>query len=174
MEEILSHEQALSRYLSRAWAHHDEIGDLRQEIYLKVYEAARRARPDVSAKSFLFTTARNLMADRVRRAKVVSIQAMDEIVISELLIDELTPERKTAAHQEFGHLIAAFQAMPPRCQEVFWLRRVEHLSQRETSLKLGITEKAVESLMAKGVRLIAEGWDRRLGPPGRVRAEDLA
>ena len=67
--EILVHESALVRYLDRHWARRDEIHDLRQETYIRVYEAAAKARP-VSPKSFLFTTARNLMADRVRRNRV--------------------------------------------------------------------------------------------------------
>ena len=40
--EILAHEEALVRYLQRCWPHADDIHDLRQEAYIRVYEAARR------------------------------------------------------------------------------------------------------------------------------------
>ncbi|MBL8264726.1 MAG: hypothetical protein JNL55_00050, partial [Steroidobacter sp.] len=43
--EVLPHEGALLNYLKRHWPDHDEIRDLRQEVYVRVYEAARRARP---------------------------------------------------------------------------------------------------------------------------------
>ena len=51
--EVLPHEAALLRYLRRTWRQQDEIHDLRQEIYARVYEAAAKSRPQ-SAKSFLF------------------------------------------------------------------------------------------------------------------------
>ena len=50
IQEIVPHEAALMRYLRRAWSHADEIHDLRQEVYVRVYEAAKKARPH-SAKS---------------------------------------------------------------------------------------------------------------------------
>jgi len=64
--EILVHEQALVRYLTRMWRNREEVFDLRQEIYVRVYEAAAKTRPSYP-KSFLFTTARHLMTDQIRR-----------------------------------------------------------------------------------------------------------
>src|SRR5690606_22182416 len=43
--EILVHEEALLRYLRRCWPHRSEIHDLRQEVYVRVYEAAGKALP---------------------------------------------------------------------------------------------------------------------------------
>ncbi len=57
--EILVHESALMRYLLRAWPQHDEIHDLRQEIYVRIYETSTRSRP-AQPKAFLFTVARHL------------------------------------------------------------------------------------------------------------------
>ena len=64
--EILVHEGALVAFLHRAWPDHAEVHDLRQEAYVRVYEAAARARP-TAPRAFLFTTARHLITDRLRR-----------------------------------------------------------------------------------------------------------
>ncbi|MBL8271262.1 RNA polymerase sigma factor, partial [Steroidobacter sp.] len=93
--EILLHEAALLRYLARVWRKHDEVQDLRQEIYARVYEAARADRP-VSPKSFLFATARNMITDRIRRGRVVSIEAVGDSELFDVLVDELGPERRTS------------------------------------------------------------------------------
>src|SRR3546814_3782198 len=61
--EILVHEGALESFLRRAWPNRDEIHDLRQEAYVRVYEAAARSRP-TTPRAFLFTTARHLVTDR--------------------------------------------------------------------------------------------------------------
>jgi RNA polymerase sigma-70 factor (ECF subfamily) len=155
VQEILVHEDALMRYLWRAWHRHDEIRDLRQEIYMRIYEAAAKSRPTM-AKSFMFTTARHLMTDRRRRARIVSIDAVGDMDALNVLVDELSPERRLGARQELKHLTEAFDRLPDRCREVMWLRRVEELPQKEVALRMGIGEKTVEKQVAKGMRLIAE------------------
>ena len=88
--EILIHEDALVSYLRRTWSNRDEVHDLRQETYIRVYEAAGKARP-ATPKSFMFATARHLMTDRLRRGRVVSIEETDGV----LTIDVETPYAPT-------------------------------------------------------------------------------
>jgi len=155
IQEIVPHEAALMRYLRRAWSHADEIHDLRQEVYVRVYEAAERARPH-SAKSFLFATARNLVADRIRRQRVVSIESVGDWEALNVPLDEISPERSLGGRQDLKRLADAFDILPDRCREVLWLRRVEELPQRDVAERLGIGEKTVEKQLAKGVRIIAD------------------
>jgi len=61
--EILSHEEALMRLLSRVWPRRDEVPDIRQESYARVYEVAKKSRPQ-APKAFLFAIAKHHMADR--------------------------------------------------------------------------------------------------------------
>jgi RNA polymerase sigma-70 factor (ECF subfamily) len=153
--EILVHEDALVSYLRRTWSHRDEIHDLRQETYVRIYEAAGRARP-ASPKSFMFTTARHLMTDRLRRGRIVSIETVGDLDALNVLVDEISPERRLDARQVLKRLAESFDRLPDRCREVVWLRRVEELPQKEVAARLGISEKTVEKHVAKGVRLIAE------------------
>jgi DNA-directed RNA polymerase specialized sigma24 family protein len=69
--------------------------------YARVYEAARKARPQ-APKAFLFATARHLMADRVRRERIVSIQAGGENEYLNVLIDEISPEQRVGAKPGVG------------------------------------------------------------------------
>ena len=155
IEAILVHEEALLRYLQRSWPHRDEVHDLRQEIYARVYEAARKALPQ-QPKAFLFASARHLLADRARRARVVSIEPMGDFEPSHVLVDDVSPERWCGGRQALMRLADAFDRLPDRCREVVWLRRVEELSQKDVALRLGISEKTVEKHIAKGMRLLAE------------------
>src|SRR5690606_33873651 len=129
VEEILVHEDALLRYLRRHWPRHDEVHDLRQELYVRVYEAAARSLP-AQPKAFLFASARHLMVDRLRRGRVVSIEPMGDFEPSSVLVDEVSPERWTGGRQALMRLADAFDRLPDRCREVVWLRRVEELSQK--------------------------------------------
>lgn len=97
--EILSHEVILVRFIARVWPRRNEVADIRQEAYARVYEAARRSRPQ-TPKAFLFATARHLMADRIRRERIVSIRAGGDGEYLDVLIDEISPEQRVGAHQE--------------------------------------------------------------------------
>ena len=153
-DEILVHEEALLHFLARAWPQRDEVHDLRQEIYVRVYEAAGKALP-MQPKAFLFATARHLLTDRIRRGKVVSIEPVGDFERLLVLVDDVSPERWCGGRQALMRLADAFDRLPDRCREVVWLRRVEHLSQREVAARLGISEKTVEKHIAKGMRLLA-------------------
>lgn len=153
--EILPHEGVLVRYLTRVWPNSADVPDLRQDIYVRVYESARGTLP-TSPKAFLFTTARNLMTDRIRHSRVVFIDATQDFENSNALIDEISPERRLGARQELRVLARAFDSLSEKCRNVVWLRRVEGLSQRETAQRLGVGEGAVESQLARGVRVLAE------------------
>ena len=155
--EILVHEAALVRYLARMWSNRDEIHDLRQEIYVRVYEAGAKSRP-LSPKAFLFTTARHLMADKLRRTRIVSIEAMGDLEALNVPIDDISPERRMSAHQELRRLADALGVLPARCREVVWLRRVEERPQKDVARRLGISEKTVEKQVAKGMRLLAAAF----------------
>jgi RNA polymerase sigma factor (sigma-70 family) len=153
--EILAHEAALVRFLNRAWSNSADVLDMRQDIYVRVYEAAAHARPQ-SPKSFLFATARNLISDRLRRKRVVSIDSVGDLDVLNVLIEDLGPERRLGAHQELRRLAQALDALPPRCREAVWLRRVFDMPQKEVAHKLGISEKTVEKHLMKGMQLLAD------------------
>jgi RNA polymerase sigma-70 factor (ECF subfamily) len=153
--EIVVHEVALVRFISRVWPSRHEVEDLRQETYIKVYEAAALARP-IAPKSFLFTVARNLMADRIRRNRIVSIELKGDLESLNVLVDELSPEERTGAREDFSRLARAFDMLPAPCRDVVWLRKVESLSQKEVARRLGVPARTVEKRVARGVPLLAE------------------
>jgi RNA polymerase sigma factor (sigma-70 family) len=153
--EILVHEAALVRFIRRTWrCDPAEVHDLRQETYTRVLEAARAARP-TSVRPFLFATAKHLMTDRIRRQRVIAIDTVGDLDVLNDSVDELSPERRTAARLELRVLARAFDTLPDKCRETVWLRRVEHLSRKKVADRLGITEKTVDGHLTKGLRRLA-------------------
>jgi len=166
VSEILTHESALTGYLKRAWRARADVSDLRQETYARVYASAARALPR-SPKSFLFATARNLMTDKARRAKVAPVDCGRDADLPNLSVDELTPERCLSARDELLRLTRAFDRLPELTRTVIWMLRVEGHSQREAAQRLGIEEGALEGRMTRGLRQLerdmslADGESRR-------------
>ena len=71
-------------------------------------------------------------------------------------MDEITPERRASIHQQLTRVTAAINDLPNRCQSVFWLRRIENLSQKEIAAVLGISEGTVEKHMVRAAQLLAD------------------
>jgi RNA polymerase sigma factor (sigma-70 family) len=155
--EILVHEPALVRHLVRIWPDRNEVYDLRQDIYVRVYAAALKSRPH-APKSFLFATARNLVADRFRRRRIVAIDAVGDLAALDVLVEEISPEQRASAHQELRRLAEAIDQLPPRCRETVWLRRVEDVPQKEVATMLGTTQKTVENQLRKGMQMLVEAF----------------
>lgn len=144
------------RFLRRCWPYAQDLHDLRQEIYIRVYEAAARSRP-FQAKAFLFATAKHLITDRVRRQRIVTIDTVGDLETLDVIItDEISPERRLGARQELRALAQAFDRLPARCRETVWLRRVDRLPQKLVAARLGVTEKTVEKHLMKGMKLLTE------------------
>lgn len=99
INEVLPLEGALTRFLRRNQKDVDDVADLRQETYVRVFEAAKKSRPQL-VKPFLFMTARNLLIDRARRAQIVSIEAYADLEMLDVTVDDLSPERHVTGHQE--------------------------------------------------------------------------
>lgn len=151
--EILPHEAALTRYLRRVWRDQAEVPDFRQEIYIRVYESAVKELP-TTPKAFLFATARNLLADRVRRERIVSIDYTQDLDALNVLVDDISPERRLSARQELRRLSAALDQLSDDCRAVIWLRRVEGLSQKEAAERLGMPEGTLESHICRGLSVL--------------------
>jgi len=152
--EVLPLEGVLERFLRRNWRDVDEIADLRQEVYARVFDSCANTRPE-SAQAFVLTTARNLLIDRARRAQIVSFETYADMDALVPTLDELSPERHLAARSELKLLQIALNLLPARCREVVELRKIEGLSQREVASRMGITEDTVERQVSKGVRALA-------------------
>jgi len=154
VREVLPLEQALMQFLQHNWRNRSDLVDLRQEVYVRVFEAARKEIPE-HPRQFVFSTARNLLIDHIRREQVIPIEAMADPDGLSVALDEPGPDRAAMARDELRKLQSALDQLPPRCREAFVLGKIEGLSGQEIAIRMGVTESAVSRHLALGVRLLA-------------------
>jgi len=155
VREVLPLEAALMQFLRHNWRNESDVGDIRQDVYMRVFEAARHEIP-VSAKAFVFVTARNILIDRVRRERIVPIEAAADLDNHEAISDEPGPDRSLIARDELRRLNAALERLPKRSREAFLLLQVQDLSRREIAARMGIAEKTVNAHLSDAVRALAD------------------
>jgi len=152
---VLPHEPALRRWLGRRGVSEGDVDDAVQEGY-----AVLAAMADVShienAKAYMFRTVWTLILRQIRRAQIVSIEAVADLASVDIAADAPGPERELSARQELRRLATAIDTLPPRCREIFMLRKVEGLSQRDVAARTSLSESTVEKHVGKAIRLLGD------------------
>lgn len=155
--QILPHEPALRASLRRLVRAQIDIDDVVQESY-----AVLAALDDVSQvrhpRAYLFSVARSIVLQQLRRSRVVSIEAVAEIDQLDIAHDDCSPERHAAAGQSLRRVGALLAGLPRRRREAFVLRKLEGLSQREIAQRMGISENTVEKHIGKCLRHLLQAF----------------
>ena len=153
--EVLPLEAALMQFLQHHWRNRSDVEDLVQDVYVRLYEAAQKQIPE-HPRRFLFTTARNLLIDRARRAQIIPIEALPDLDALDVALDTPGPERNAIARDELRRLQEALDCLPPRNREAVVLARIEGLTGREISQRMGLAEATVSHHLSNGIAALAD------------------
>ncbi|ESQ92667.1 RNA polymerase sigma factor [Asticcacaulis benevestitus] len=153
--EIMPHEKSVRAWLRRLKVNQDEIDDLIQEAYCNL-AGLERIDHIVCPDRYFFLTARNLLNDKRRRAKVIRFEGLAEMDSLDMTSDDPSPERIISARREWEAVARVIRSLPSRCRRVFELRKVHGMSQKLIAQQLNISESAVENEGVKGMRLILQ------------------
>jgi RNA polymerase sigma factor (sigma-70 family) len=150
---IIPHEADLRLWLGRMSASPDEINDIVQDAYLAI------ARLDSVAhirnpRTYLFQTAKNAVLARLRRERIVRIELIGEVELLDIADTQADPERRTGARMELERVRRLIAALPDRCRQIFELRRIQGVPQKEIARLLGLPEHIVEAQAVRGLKLI--------------------
>lgn len=122
-----------------------EAEDILQETFIRLWDNRASISLDVPLKSYLFKITYHLVIDHFR--KQINTVDFEKFIESDYY--QLTSENNTEQQitlEEYQKLIARSVAkLTPRQQEIFRLSRVEYLSAKEISKRLGISEKTVNN-----------------------------
>lgn len=118
---------------------HDKCEDAIQEVFVNLWEIRSKLFIKISLKSYLYASVRYEVLRQLRRKTITEdiVKFMD--TLSTDSNQELLEYKEL--DQQINQII---DALPSRCQEVFKLSRLEHLSHKEIAEKLAISTKTVE------------------------------
>jgi RNA polymerase sigma factor (sigma-70 family) len=142
-EVIRRHHDSLMRFLRHRLRVRADAADVAQEAYIRMmqYEGSRDIQ---SPSSMLFRIAINVANDLGRSEQGRRVRQQTSIEGLELDCGTPSVEREIAAQQDLALLYEAIDDLPPRCQHVFLLSRVNHMTYPQIAAHCGISVKMVD------------------------------
>jgi len=170
---IARYQNRLYRYLLRLVREPAEAEDLFQQSWLRVAEKIRTYDPTRSFDSWLFTVARNLALDHLRRVRP---QSLDEPALrgsdSESLAErlpsrEILPLDRLLESELSGKLAAALLDLPATYREVLSLRFEEEMKIEEIAEILRTPLSTVKSRLRRSLAQLKTTLDAYEFPGGQ-------
>jgi RNA polymerase sigma factor (sigma-70 family) len=155
---VLPHEAAVRAWLRRWTPRDQDIDDVMQEAYCRLAALADTGHIS-SGRAYLFQTTRNIVLEQLRHSKIARIDQVTDMASLGIADEAPQPERVAAGARELQRVAKLIEQLPRKCREVFILRRIHGVSQREIALTLGISENIVEKQAIRGLKLILKALE---------------
>jgi RNA polymerase sigma-70 factor (ECF subfamily) len=153
-EEVHPHDSQLRAFVRGSFPDVRDVDDVVQESYLRIWKRHGR-HPVASVKAFLFKIARHLALNKVRHQRVSPFVVVTDFTVSSVIDSKPDTAERVCSHEEIQILFAAIDALPGRCREVYILRKLKGLSQKEIARTMGISEQTVEVQIVRANRRCA-------------------
>lgn len=168
LSELISrYQNRLYRYLLRLVRQPAEAEDLFQQTWVRVVEKIRSFDPSKNFDAWLFTVARNLAFDHLRRIRPESLDEPGPNDFSAETPAERLPSNAPGAfdrvleRERASHLAAALTDLPVIYREVLALRFEEEMKIEEIAQVLGAPLSTVKSRLRRSLEQMRQSLDSR-------------
>jgi RNA polymerase sigma-70 factor (ECF subfamily) len=135
------------------------------DVFIKLWQIRSQLNTIDNLKPYLFGMAKNFSLSYLARAsKNLSIQ-LDDIELDEIDIESLiefkNPEELCISKETIKNVIQAIQDLPPQCQIIFSLVKVEGFKYKEVARLLNISVFTVRNQVAIATKKIADALPQK-------------
>jgi RNA polymerase sigma-70 factor (ECF subfamily) len=134
----------------RMLGNESDAEDVTQEAFLRVWRYAKGWKPGQARfETWLYRVTLNLCYDRLRRRREITVEEMPEVLDERPSVIEVHASRDVVRAVE-----GALARLPERQRAALVLCHYQELSNAEAAALLDVTVEALESLLARGRRML--------------------
>jgi RNA polymerase sigma-70 factor (ECF subfamily) len=146
------HQRPLLNFVSKYIDDKAAAEDIAQEVFLRVFKAARDYKPKAKFKTWLFKIAANYCLNEIRsrsRRPCLELWGLNEAGFIVIAPDSCCPE-KILENKELGTaILTAISMLPEKQRMALLLQKYVEFSYQEISQIMGCSVPAVESLIQR-------------------------
>ena len=147
---FLENAEFLRRYVRQFVPSYDDAEDVAQEAYVRAFVAEKKTSIK-KPRAFLFQVARNVALTRLARKTRQIEQCIDELSDPGPGLVDAATDQHVEALELLETYSEAVVALPPKCRDVFILRKVYDYKHKEIALKMGLSLSSVEKYVRRGI-----------------------
>ena len=148
LKAFLGCRDALLRSIMKLCARQEDVDDILQETFLRVYTANEKTRI-TSLQNYLFVVSRNLVMKRLsRQSREIVLEINDALVDA----GDISAEIQLYHRQKFEAFNKALSSLPEKSRRAILLRKFYGLSHREIAGKMHVSVSSVEKYISEGIK----------------------
>jgi len=124
--------------------------DLVQNVFYRVIRYRRKFKGSGSFKAWLFSIARNVLADEFRKKRVIAKEDIHHV--AEKHSNEMSSSDRMAEQERNRLLISALNRLEDRKREILILVKLEEMKYREVAELLGMNESTVKVIVFRAMK----------------------
>jgi RNA polymerase sigma factor (sigma-70 family) len=139
------------RLISRFFRTREDVEDLAQDVFLKLFARVDQVRPDENFPGWLARVTVNTCYDELRktRRRKVALETYGPLIVTET--PGVAPEP-----DKFGKIRVALEMLDPKFKVPLILKEVEEMSVEEIARTMGITQTNVKVRLFRARKKLAE------------------
>jgi RNA polymerase sigma-70 factor (ECF subfamily) len=159
---VEEYQDRLVRYLVYVLGRRDGVDDLVQETWLRVMERGKSYDGRSRFEPWLFTVARHLAIDFLRRRREVSLDAEDDgRAVKAPVSQAMSPFALAARTEDAERLAAALQGLQAVTREALVLRFMEDMSLQEIAAVVNAPVPTVAARIYRGLAALRSQMEER-------------
>lgn len=140
----------LKRFLTRYFSNRQDIEDVVQETYLRAHIEEQKKGID-HPKAFLFRVAKNVALKKLSRKSRQITDYIEDLASPVVTETEASIDEHLEAEELLGLYCEAVTTLPPKCREVFLLRKVHGLAHKEIAERMNLSASSIDKYLRRGI-----------------------
>lgn len=149
-----AHVKQLKYFIQKAAKSPDIAEDVVHDTFIKIWENRMQIDPEQPFKPYLYTVARRLLLNLMKRMN------KESYIVGEIRRHSTLADHSTEMLLDFNESNSLFNeainSLPSQCKEVFVRCKIQGQSHKQAATELGIAESTVNNQMTKALKSIRE------------------
>lgn len=141
-------------FLKKILGNGEEAKEIAQDVFIKLWENRREIDPEKKVEGFIYTTAKNMAFNLIKRKGIHSRYHNEQLFTQEK--SGQSPDEDLISKEMELLIRLVVNNMPPQRRRAFELSRNEELTYEEIALRMGVSHDTVKSHIKQALKDIRE------------------